>query len=189
MVVQDNLEPPGLSALSKEALQTQLCRLQTIVQGIEATEIIPGRCEVIDEDQPFGCVVDAADTPGALSRLMDGLQECKPKRLILVLGCPGEAQEEKRPFMGEIAHYKVRPPLHTPLQLFVLQTSYGFSGWAAGDSGHHEGSRVLSSLFLRTLRWCAADQPRPAVMVAPQSFRSQYTAIYALPNCRLTPWP
>ena len=80
------------------------------MQGIEATEIIPGRCEVIDEDQPFGCVVDAADTPGALSRLMDGLQECRPKRLILVLGCPGEAQEEKRPFMGEIAHYKVRPP-------------------------------------------------------------------------------
>ena len=88
---------------------------QTIVQGIEATEIIPGRCEVIDEDQPFGCVVDAADTPGALSRLMDGLQECKPKRLILVLGCPGEDQEEKRPFMGEIAHYKARPPLQNPL--------------------------------------------------------------------------
>ncbi len=80
---------------------------QTIVQGIEATEIIPGRCEVIDEDQPFGCVVDAADSPAALSRLMDGLQECKPKRLILVLGCPGEMKQEKRPFMGEIAHYKV----------------------------------------------------------------------------------
>jgi len=80
---------------------------QTIVQGIEATEIIPGRCEVIDEDQPFGCVVDAADSPAALSRLMDGLQECKPKRLILVLGCPGEIKQEKRPFMGEIAHYKV----------------------------------------------------------------------------------
>ena len=87
--------------------ETVLCCTQTIVQGIEATEIIPGRCEVIDEDQPFGCVVDAADTPGALSRLMDGLQECKPKRLILVLGCPGEAQPDKRPFMGEIAHYKV----------------------------------------------------------------------------------
>jgi hypothetical protein len=32
-------------------------RAQTIVQGIEATEIVPGRCEIIDEDQPFGCVV------------------------------------------------------------------------------------------------------------------------------------
>lgn len=77
------------------------------MQGIEATEIIPGRCEVIDEDQPFGCVVDAADSPKALSRLMDGLQECRPKRLILVLGCPGEASKAKRPFMGEVAHYKV----------------------------------------------------------------------------------
>ena len=80
--------------------------MQTIVQGIEATEIIPGRCEVIDEDQPFGCVVDAADTPAALSRLMDGLQECRPKRLILVLGSPGGTDPAQRPFMGEIAHYK-----------------------------------------------------------------------------------
>ena len=83
------------------------CAAQTIVQGIEATEIVPGRCEVIDEDQPFGCVVDAADTPAALSRLMDGLRECCNKRLILVLGCPGEQDQGKRPFMGEIAHYKV----------------------------------------------------------------------------------
>ncbi len=90
-----------------QACMTIPVHSQTIVQGIEATEIIPGRCEVIDEDQPFGCVVDAADSPAALSRLMDGLQECKPKRLILVLGCPGEIKQEKRPFMGEIAHYKV----------------------------------------------------------------------------------
>ena len=83
--------------------------MQTIVQGIEATEIIPGRCEVIDEDQPFGCVVDAADTPAALSRLMDGLQECRPKRLILVLGSPGGTDPAQRPFMGEIAHYKAGP--------------------------------------------------------------------------------
>ena len=99
-----------------EAVRNALLRMltlvghaaQTIVQGIEATEIVPGRCEVIDEDQPFGCVVDAADTPAALSRLMDGLRECHPKRLILVLGCPGEQDQGKRPFMGEIAHYKVR---------------------------------------------------------------------------------
>jgi UDP-N-acetylmuramyl tripeptide synthase len=80
---------------------------QTIVQGIEATEIVPGRCEVIDEEQPFGCVVDAADTPDALSRLLDNIRECHPKRIILVLGCPGERDLGKRPFMGEVAHYKV----------------------------------------------------------------------------------
>ena len=88
------------------AAEASPCPAQTIVQGIEATEIIPGRCEVIDEDQPFGCVVDAADTPAALSRLMDGLQECRPKRLILVLGSPGGTDPAQRPFMGEIAHYK-----------------------------------------------------------------------------------
>ncbi len=99
-----------------QVLNVSRCAAQTIVQGIEATEIVPGRCEVIDEDQPFGCVVDAADTPAALSRLMDGLRECCNKRLILVLGCPGEQEQGKRPFMGEIAHYKVCLLAYIPTQ-------------------------------------------------------------------------
>ncbi len=108
--------PHAESSSMQHALTLHWHFAQTIVQGIEATEIVPGRCEVIDEDQPFGCVVDAADTPAALSRLMDGLRECHPKRLILVLGCPGEQDQGKRPFMGEIAHYKVRTqPVSTAL--------------------------------------------------------------------------
>ncbi len=51
--------------------------------------------------------MDAADTPAALSRLLDGVRECSPRRIILVLGCPGGREQGKRPFMGEIAHYKV----------------------------------------------------------------------------------
>ena len=52
--------------------------------------------------------VDAADSPAALSRLLDGVRECSPRRIILVLGCPGGRDQGMRPFMGEIAHYKVR---------------------------------------------------------------------------------
>ena len=54
--------------------------------------------------------MDAADSPAALSRLLDGLRECSPRRLILVLGCPGGREQGKRPFIGEIAHYKVGLP-------------------------------------------------------------------------------
>ncbi len=31
--------------------------------GIEAVEIIPGRCEIVDEGQEFSVIVDGADTP------------------------------------------------------------------------------------------------------------------------------
>eukprot|EP00884_Botryococcus_braunii_P000647 jgi/Botrbrau1/10583/Bobra.0358s0006.1 len=80
--------------------------LKTIVQGIEATEIVPGRCEVIDESQPFGVVVDAARTPAELSRLLDSLRELKPRRILLVTGCQGGLQRDLRPLMGQVAHYK-----------------------------------------------------------------------------------
>ena len=85
---------------------------QDIIQGIEATEIIPGRCEIVDEDQDFGVVIDSANTPETLSRLLDSIREAGAKRIILVFGCEGERDATIRPFMGEIAHYKVRyPPL------------------------------------------------------------------------------
>jgi UDP-N-acetylmuramyl tripeptide synthase len=45
------------------------------VEGIEATEDVPGRMHVIDEEQPFGVIVDAARTPAALSRLLDDVRD------------------------------------------------------------------------------------------------------------------
>lgn len=30
-------------------------------------------------------------------------------RIVLVFGCEGERDQAMRPFMGEVAHYKVRP--------------------------------------------------------------------------------
>ena len=33
---------------------------QHIIKGLEAVEAVPGRCEIIDEGQDFGVVVDAA---------------------------------------------------------------------------------------------------------------------------------
>ena len=81
--------------------------MQAIVQGIEATDSVPGRGEVIDQGQDFGCVVDGADTPGALTALLTELHEAGARRILTVFGCPGERHKERRPFMGEAAHFKV----------------------------------------------------------------------------------
>ena len=80
--------------------------LRTIVRGIEATEVIPGRTEAIDEGQPFAVIVDSARTPDALGRLLDGIREAGAKRLIVVLGCEGGRPRAARPYMGEVAHFK-----------------------------------------------------------------------------------
>jgi len=80
--------------------------LRTIVRGIEATEVIPGRTEAIDEGQPFAVIVDSARTPDALGRLLDGVREAGAKRLILVIGCEGGKPKAARPYIGEVAHFK-----------------------------------------------------------------------------------
>jgi hypothetical protein len=81
-------------------------KLVSIVGGIEAVDIVPGRCELVDEGQPFPVIVDAAATPEQLSRLIDDVKEAGARRTLLVVGCPGSAPREHRAAMGSMAHFK-----------------------------------------------------------------------------------
>lgn len=65
---------------------------------------LPGRLEEISEGQDFQIFVDFAHTPNGLENVLETLKEEKGKgRLIVVFGCAGERDKEKRPIMGEIA--------------------------------------------------------------------------------------
>ncbi|GMQ05470.1 hypothetical protein CsSME_00050485 [Camellia sinensis var. sinensis] len=105
--------------------------LEDIVRGIEEVDSVPGRCELIDEEQAFGVIVDYAHTPDALSRLLDFVKELGPRRIITgrgllrkkrnrlempfagkltafislcaFIGCAGESDRGKRPMMTKIA--------------------------------------------------------------------------------------
>ncbi|XP_057416368.1 UDP-N-acetylmuramoyl-L-alanyl-D-glutamate--2,6-diaminopimelate ligase MurE homolog, chloroplastic [Lotus japonicus] len=77
--------------------------LEDIVRGIEEVDAVPGRCELIDEEQAYGVIVDYARTPDALSRLLDSVRELGPRRIITVIGCCGEDDRGKRPLMTKIA--------------------------------------------------------------------------------------
>ena len=57
-------------------------QLEDIVRGIEEVDAVPGRCELIDEEQAFAVIVDHARTPDSLSRLLDTVRELSPKRII-----------------------------------------------------------------------------------------------------------
>ena len=79
--------------------------LKSIVAGIEAVEVIPGRCEVVDEGQEFSVIVDAASTPEALDAMLSTLRG-NAKNIFTVFGCQGERDRTVRPKMAEVAHAK-----------------------------------------------------------------------------------
>lgn len=84
----------GISqSLPVDALQT----------GIASVRGVPGRMEPVDEGQDFVALVDFAHTAGALENALRAARELTAGRVIVVFGCAGLRDVEKRPMMGEIA--------------------------------------------------------------------------------------
>jgi UDP-N-acetylmuramoyl-L-alanyl-D-glutamate--2,6-diaminopimelate ligase len=73
--------------------------------GVEAMTGIAGRMERIVNGQPFGAIVDFAHTPNALARALETVRTLTLPggRLIVVFGCAGLRDREKRRLMGEVA--------------------------------------------------------------------------------------
>lgn len=77
--------------------------LATIVEGLERAPQVPGRLERIDAGQPFSVYVDYAHTPDSLAKALAAVKATTEGRLIVVFGCGGDRDPEKRPLMGHAA--------------------------------------------------------------------------------------
>ncbi len=77
--------------------------LDIIKSGIETASIIPGRLEDVPNDRGFKVVVDYAHTSHALETVLNALSNLVKGRILLVFGCGGDRDKEKRPQMGKIA--------------------------------------------------------------------------------------
>ena len=75
---------------------------KTLKKGIESLKSVPGRVERIECGQPFSVIVDFAHSPDSLQKLIETYRPLTKNRIILVFGCPGDRDREKRPIMGEI---------------------------------------------------------------------------------------
>ncbi|GAU19438.1 hypothetical protein TSUD_76820 [Trifolium subterraneum] len=138
--------------------------LEDIVRGIEEVDAVPGRCELIDEEQAFGVIVDYARTPDALSRLLDSVRELQPRRIITVIGCCGEDERGKRPLMTKIATDKSEVTMLTsdnpkgedPLD--ILDDMLAGIGWTMqeylkyGENDYYPPLRNGHRLFLHDIR-------------------------------------
>ncbi len=79
--------------------------LAAIAEGIKAMQGVPGRMERIEEGQDFMAIVDFAHTPNALLRALQTANTMTENggRVIVVFGCAGLRDREKRMMMGRIA--------------------------------------------------------------------------------------
>ncbi len=64
---------------------------------------VPGRMERIRAGQEFLVLVDYAHTPDAVGRAIAAAREAVTGDVIVVLGCGGDRDRDKRPRMGEVA--------------------------------------------------------------------------------------
>jgi UDP-N-acetylmuramoyl-L-alanyl-D-glutamate--2,6-diaminopimelate ligase len=83
--------------------------LAAIQEGVAALRGVPGRMERIEAGQGFLAIVDFAHTPNALLRALQTARTMTRKiaghdgRVIVVFGCAGLRDREKRTMMGRVA--------------------------------------------------------------------------------------
>ncbi|MAT39794.1 MAG: UDP-N-acetylmuramoyl-L-alanyl-D-glutamate--2,6-diaminopimelate ligase [Ectothiorhodospiraceae bacterium] len=78
---------------------------EAIIQGIRAIQNVPGRFELYEGPDGKRAIVDYAHTPDALKNVLQEARKIIPdnRNLILVFGCGGDRDIDKRPKMGKIA--------------------------------------------------------------------------------------
>jgi UDP-N-acetylmuramoyl-L-alanyl-D-glutamate--2,6-diaminopimelate ligase len=64
---------------------------------------VPGRMEIVDEGQDFTAIVDYAHSPDAVERVISAVLPVAEGRRIVVLGCGGDRDRDKRYAMGDVA--------------------------------------------------------------------------------------
>ena len=78
-----------------------------IVEGLSAAHAVPGRYQSVANDRGIAIVVDYAHTPEALAGVLEGVREVSAagSRVIVVFGCGGDRDRDKRPMMGKSARH------------------------------------------------------------------------------------
>ncbi len=77
--------------------------LEQMAQILPNTSGVRGRMERLPLSEPFGVMIDSAATPEQIDNLLMAARGLAERRLILVLGAPGDRDRARRPLLGEAA--------------------------------------------------------------------------------------
>ncbi|MGM0424076.1 MAG: UDP-N-acetylmuramoyl-L-alanyl-D-glutamate--2,6-diaminopimelate ligase [Thermodesulfobacteriota bacterium] len=105
--------------------------------ALQEFQNIPGRLQRVPNSKGLHIFIDYAHTPDALANVLAALQQMGFARLLVVFGCGGDRDREKRPLMGRaVAEYadlalltSDNPRHEDPLQI-MEQVLPGLQGWA-----------------------------------------------------------
>ena len=77
--------------------------LDTVVNGIERLQVVPGRLELVQNNRGLTLMVDYAHTPDALLKTLKTVRPLVHGRVLTVFGCGGDRDKGKRYEMGRVA--------------------------------------------------------------------------------------
>jgi UDP-N-acetylmuramoyl-L-alanyl-D-glutamate--2,6-diaminopimelate ligase len=90
------------TVLALEAALAMGAQADDLVRAAAHLTSAPGRLQVVSEEGPT-VLVDYAHTPDGLERVLHDVRRVAQGRVIVVFGCGGDRDREKRPVMGAIA--------------------------------------------------------------------------------------
>lgn len=100
LIAQFNV-PNILAAVA--AAQAMDVPTDAIVRGVANMKGVKGRFELVPNSQGVVAIVDYAHKPDALRKVLEEARNISKSRIIVVFGCGGDRDRQKRPVMGEIA--------------------------------------------------------------------------------------
>lgn len=77
--------------------------LDKIIDTLSNFQGVPGRFELVHNDQKFPVIVDYAHTPDSLENVLKTVRNLPHSRIFVVVGCGGDRDHGKRPIMARIA--------------------------------------------------------------------------------------
>jgi UDP-N-acetylmuramoyl-L-alanyl-D-glutamate--2,6-diaminopimelate ligase len=138
--------------------------LREAILSLGKSPQVPGRLEAVPAKRQFQVFVDYAHTPDALLNVLKTLRELEPRRLIVVFGCGGDRDTQKRPLMGKVVDLNAdhaiitsdNPRKEDP-DAIIAEVEKGFR------SDHYEKIPDRAAAIARAI---SLAQPRDIVVIA-----------------------
>ena len=154
--------------------------LRDAILSLAKSPQVPGRLEAVAAKRQFQVFVDYAHTPDALLNVLKTCRELSPRKLIVVFGCGGDRDRQKRPLMAraadENADFSIitsdNPRKEDP-EAIIAEVEKGFR------SERYEKITERAAAIARAI---ALAQPRDIVVIAGKGHEAyQEFADYTVP--------